>query len=246
MHPTRVIPVLFIVFVCAILCCSDNEIDPTSPLDMPYDVVIDTADFISTGITGNAFFPVRPGTTCVYEGENEDGAMVRVEEEHTTATKTIMGISCVVINAREYENGALIEDTFDWYAQDKIGNMWYFGEFSQEIEDGEIVGTGGSWEAGVDGALPGIIMLADPLVGVWYRQEYYEGEAEDVAQVLSLRADLTVPYGYYSMCLQIAEWNPLERGIVEHKYYARGVGLLRAVAVEGETGYEDLVSITAQ
>lgn len=224
-------------------CEEESPLEPENPLDMPYDVIIDTADFLDTNITGNTFFPITPGTTYVYEGEDEDGAVVRVEEEHTISTKTILGVTCVVINAREYVDGELVEDTFDWYAQDKQGNMWYFGEASQEMEGGQPVSTAGSWKAGVDGALPGIIMLANPIEGLWYRQEYWEGEAEDVAQVLSLNKTLTVPYGTFTDCLLTAEWNPLEPGIVEHKYYAAGVGLLRALAVKGESGYEDLVSI---
>ena len=121
--------------------------------------------------------------------------------------------------------------------------MWYFGEASKEIENGNVVGTGGSWEAGEDGALPGIIMLADPLPGMWYRQEYYEGEAEDVAQILSLDYTTTVPFGSYTSCLQTAEWNLLEPGVVEHKIYTAGVGLLEAIAVKGESGFEELVAI---
>ncbi|MFC1618808.1 hypothetical protein ACFL45_02580 [Candidatus Neomarinimicrobiota bacterium] len=224
-------------------CEEDNPLEPESPLDMPYSVEIDAADFETTNITGNLFFPITPGTTYVYEGEDEDGVVVRVEEEHTTSTKTIQGVTCVVINAREYVGGELVEDTFDWYAQDKQGNMWYFGENSQEVEGGQVVNTAGSWEAGVGGALPGIIMLANPIEGLWYRQEYWEDEAEDVAQVLSLSETVEVPYGIYTDCLQTAEWNPLEPGIVEHKFYAAGVGLLRAITVKGEVGYEDLVSI---
>ncbi|UCD38984.1 MAG: hypothetical protein JSW54_05765 [Fidelibacterota bacterium] len=227
--------------------CEDEDLAPTNPLDMPYEVVIDPADFIDSDITGNEFFPITPGSTYVYLGEDEDGEAVRVEEEHTTDTKVIMGITCVVVNAREFVDGEPVENTYDWYAQDTQGNMWYFGEHSEEIEDGQVVGTGGSWEAGVDGALPGIIMLAHPIEGLWYRQEYYEGEAEDVAQVLSLSATVDVPYGNgtFTNCLQTAEWNPMEPEIMEHKFYASGVGLLRAVAVKGESGYEDLVSITS-
>lgn len=237
----------FIVFAgLLVMGCDDNnnDPDPENPADMPYDVVIDPVDFEDTNITGNDFFPFPIGGTMVYEGQDEDGIVVRVEEEYTTQTKVIMGVTCIVVNAREFEGGELVEDTFDWYAQDKSGNIWYFGEASQDIENGEVVSTAGSWEAGVDGALPGIIMLADPIEGLWYRQEFYEDEAEDVAQVLSVNASITVPYGSFTECLQTAEWNLLEPGVVEHKYYAAGVGLLKAVAVKGDVGFEDLISIT--
>lgn len=230
-----------------VMGCDDNnsDPDPENPGDQPYNVTIDPADFEDTNITGNDFFPIVPGSTLIYEGDDE-GAVIRVEEEYTTDTKVIMGVTCVVVNAREYEDGVLVEDTFDWYAQDKDGNMWYFGEASQDIEDGEVVSTAGSWEAGVDGALPGIIMLANPIEGLWYRQEFYEEEAEDVALVLSLDASVTVPFGTFTNCLQTAEWSLIEPGTLEHKFYAPGVGLLRAVAVEGGAGYEDLVSVTGQ
>ena len=235
--------VLFLLF--AMGCSNDESCPtcPTNPADMPYTVEIDPADFEDTNMAGNDFFPLTPGLTYVYEGENEEGVPVRIEEEYTDQTKIIIGVTCAVVEFREYEDGELIEETSDWYAQDKQGNVWYFGEDSKDIENGQVVGTSGSWEAGVDGALPGIIMFAEPVEGLWYRQEYYEGEAEDVGQVLSLSGSVTVPYGTFTNCLQTAEWTPLEPGIVEHKFYSSGVGLVRVVAVEGESGFENLVEI---
>jgi hypothetical protein len=224
-------------------CEDDDDVLPENPADSEYTVDIDPDDFESTGITGNLYFPLIAGKTYVYEGKGEDGENIRVVVEFTGDTKTIMGITCVIVREQEYEDEQLIEDTFDWYAQDKDGNVWYFGEDSKEIEDGSVVGTSGSWEAGVDGALPGIIMLANPLPNLWYRQEYYKGEAEDVAQVLSLSTSIDVPYGSFDNCLQNAEWNLLEPGVVEHKYYAPGLGLVRAVGVKGESGNEDLIEV---
>lgn len=240
---------VIVSFSLLVIGCSNDETCPTcptNPADMPYTVEIDPADFEDTDIIGNDFFPLTPGLMYVYEGENEEGLPVRIEEEYTDQTKIIMGVTCVVAEFREYEDGDLIEQTSDWYAQDKQGNVWYFGEDSEEIEDGEVVSTAGSWEAGVDGALPGILMFADPVEGLWYRQEYYEGEAEDVAQVLGLHESVTVPYGTFNSCLQMAEWSPLEPGIVEHKFYASGVGVVRVVAVEGESGFENLVEILSE
>ncbi len=141
-------------------CDDSTSPEPDNPLDMPYAVEIDPADFVDSSFTGNEFFPLSTGTTYIYEGRDEDGLTVRVEEEYTGDTRVVLGVTCVVVNAREYVDGDLVEDTFDWYAQDKLGNVWYFGEFSQEIENGEVVDTHGSWEAGIDGALPGVIMLA--------------------------------------------------------------------------------------
>jgi len=223
-----------------------NPIDPTNPADMEYNLTIDPADFINANFTGNAFMPLAPGTTFFYEGENEDGDVVRVEEKVTNQTRVVMGVTCVVVSVQEYEAGDLVEDTDDWYAQDNDGNIWYFGEDVEDYENGQVVSTSGSWEAGVDGALPGVIMFANPIVGTWYRQEYYEGEAEDVGQVLSLTETVTVPFGTFNNCLQTAEWNPLEPGIVENKFYAEGVGLLRTIAVEGEVGFEDLTNIVLE
>jgi hypothetical protein len=236
--------ILFVALPFIILSCSEDDAPlPENPANMPYEVEIDPDDFVSTGIVGNDFFSLESGRTMVYEGEGADGEIIRVEEIYTSDTKVIMGVTCVVVRAMAYEDGELIEDTYDWYAQDNEGNVWYFGEDSKDIEGGEVVSTSGSWEAGVDGALPGIIMLANPLVGLWYRQEYFKGEAEDVGQVLSLNATVTVPFGTFNNCLQIAEWNLLEPGVVEHKFYAPGVGLLRAVAVKGGSDYEDLTAI---
>lgn len=237
--------ITLIVCVGVLFACNDEAQDPLpeNPANMPYNVIIDPDDFISADILGNDFFSLVSGRTVTYEGEEGNGASIRVVEEFTTDTKTIMGVSCVVVRAREYENAELIEDTYDWYAQDTEGNVWYFGEDSKEIENGVVVSTAGSWEAGVDGALPGIIMLANPIVGLWYRQEYFKGEAEDVAQVIGTNATVTVPYGTFTNCLQIAEWNLLEPGVVEHKFYADGIGMIRAVKVKGGSDYEDLVSI---
>lgn len=232
------------VFMSGFLACSkDDDPQPENPADMPYEVNIDPADFESANLTGNDFFPLSAGKTFVYEGEDEDGAAIRVEEFHTGETKVIMGVTCAVVRARQWEDDELVEDTYDWYAQDLQGNVWYFGEDTKEMEGGEVVSTAGSWEAGVDGALPGIIMFDNPLSGVWYRQEYYEGEAEDVAQVLSLSASVTVPYGEFGNCLQTAEWSLLEPGVVEHKFYSPGVGLVRSVTVKGDPDHEDLKEI---
>lgn len=234
---------LLFLSAAVVSCSDDDDVLPENPADMPYNVTIDPANFENASLTGNDFFPFPVGKRYVYEGENEDGASIRVTEEYTSETKLILGVTCIVVRAREYENDDLIEDTYDWYAQDKKGNVWYFGEATQEIENGTVVGTSGSWEAGVAGALPGIIMLADPLPGMWYRQEYYKNEAEDVAQILNTHESVTVDYGAYTQCLQVAEWNVLEPGIIEHKFYAQGVGLLRAVAVKGDSGFEDLTAI---
>lgn len=231
--------------IIAMLGCEKEDPDPSNPANSPYLVSIDPANFLpGDSITGNTYFPIAIGRTWNYVGEDEAGKAVTVTERVTDSIRVVMGVQCRVVQASEYEEGELVEDTFDWYGQDRSGNVWYFGEDSREIEGGQVVSTSGSWEAGLDGALPGIIMLAQPLEGLWYRQEYYAGEAEDVGQVLSLNETITVPYGTFNNCLRTLEYNLLEPGIEENKIYAPGVGLLRAIATKGEKGFEDLVSVT--
>ncbi len=222
--------------------CTEDP-SPTNPADSPYEVVIIPADFLpADSITGNTYFPISVGRMMIYEGRDGSDA-IRVEERVTDSERTILGVQCRVVNAREFENDDLIEDTFDWYAQDRDGNVWYFGEDSREIKNGQVAGTSGSWEAGVDGAMPGVLMMARPFIGAWYRQEFYEGEAEDVAQVLTLGDTLSVPYGFFANCLRTMEYSPLEPGTVENKIYAPGVGLLRAIAVKGGSDAEDLSAV---
>jgi hypothetical protein len=178
---------------------------------------INPAEFTTT--IDNEYLPMKPGTTFLYQGGAERDRM-----SVTHDTRKVMGVECVVVDDRAWEGGKLIEKTYDWFAQDKEGNVWYFGEDTKEYKNGKVTSTKGSWEAGVDGAEPGIIMQADPKVGQSYRQEYYKGEAEDMAKVQSLNASVTVPYGSFDHVLVTREWTPLEPSYDEHKYYARGVG----------------------
>jgi hypothetical protein len=186
--------------------------------DKAYTPHINPADFTTT--IDNEYFPMKPGTTFVYEGGGAEHSEMTVTHD----TKKVMGVECVVVEDIEWEGDMLIERTYDWFAQDKEGTVWYFGEDTKEYENGKVVSTKGSWEAGVDAAKPGIIMQAHPKVGQSYRQEYYEGEAEDMAKVLRLNESVTVPYGSFDQVLVTKEWTPLEPSYVEHKYYARGVG----------------------
>ena len=129
----------------------------------------------------------------------------------------------------------MIEDTLDWYGQDAQGNVWYLGEETAEYENGEITTTHGSWEAGVDGALPGIVMLAEPQAGDIYRQEFYEGEAEDIGDVTAVTGTVSVPAGEWSGSdvLVTEEWTPLEPDVRERKVYARGFGVVRIKTIQG-------------
>lgn len=190
----------------------------------------------------NKYFPLRPGTTFLFRGMQE-GKPRRVSVFVTHKTKTILGIRATVVLDQVIVGGKPEEKTFDWYAQDKRGNVWYLGESSSDYVKGKWVRSDGSWEAGVDGAKAGLVMKANPPLGVTYRQEYYAGHAEDMAKVLSRNKSVKVPYGSFARALETSEWTPLERGVVEHKYYVKGVGNVRTVMVKGGSEEEQLLSI---
>ncbi len=187
----------------------------------------------SGGPVTNPFFPLVPGTIYTYEAETEDGTEVVVVEV-TSQLRAIAGVLCVVVHAQEFLDGELVENTMDWFAQDDQGNVWYFGEYSEEIEDGAVVSTEGSWEAGVAGALPGVIMLANPVVGQEYAQENAPGVAEDRGRVAALNQTVAIALGTYAGCLHTEDFTPLEPGIVEDKFYAPGVGLILELDPDGE------------
>lgn len=186
-----------------------------------YNPVIIPSDFVPE--INNKFFTLVPGTTFIYESQTEDGTE-RNEVNVTNNTKIVLGVQTVVVWDRVWLDNDLIEETFDWYAQDKSGNVWYFGEDSKDYMDGKITSTKGSWEAGIDGAKPGIIMQAIPTIGEPYRQEFYKGVAEDMAQVVGMDETVTVPYGTFTGCLKTKDWNSLEHGTEEHKIYCPDIG----------------------
>jgi hypothetical protein len=202
-----------------------------------YHPSIDPAAF-SADIS-NPYFPLTPGRVFTYEGGGEHSEMTV-----TDATRTIMGVPSVVVRDRVFEHGALTEDTFDWYAQDRAGHVWYFGEATAECDGTKITSRAGSWEAGVDGALPGVVMLARPALGEAYRQEYLRGEAEDVAKVLKLGATLTSGPTTYRGVLVTEERTALEPTIIEHKLYAPSVGLVEERLVRGGTGTVRLTDVS--
>ena len=191
----------------------------------------DPEDFVRE--VTNPYLPLKPGTTLVYKGENE-GAPIREVMTVTNNTKEIMDVTTTVVYHLAYEDGALVEETYDWFAQDEDGNVWYFGEDTKELdEDGNVISTEGSWQAGVNGAEPGIAMPASPRKGKEYKLENAPGVAEDTAKVIGYKDSFCVPYKCFEHVLVTKEWNPLEKGYVEHKYYARGVGFIYSLAVKG-------------
>jgi hypothetical protein len=174
-------------------------------------------------VIDNPFHPLIPGTTRVYEQLTAEG-LEHIEVHVTDRTKTILGVECVEVEDIVMLDDELIESTLDWFAQDVAGNVWYFGELSMDFEDGRVVTLDGTWEAGQDGASPGLIMPAQHSVGMLYRQEFLVGEAEDVAGFLSTSASAVVAYGSFVNCLQTEDFTALSPGSIEHKYYAAGIG----------------------
>jgi hypothetical protein len=204
-------------------------------------VKLDPADF--TTRIDNPYWPMAPGDKWVYRETDEGGTELRVEVTVTDRTKQIAnGIVARVVHDVVTEDGQPVEITDDWYAQDKAGNIWYLGEDTAEYENGKVTTRSGSFEAGVDGAQAGIIMPADPQDGMSYRQEYYKGEAEDKAEVLSIDEQVEVPVGYFKGALMTKDLVPLEPRVTEYKLYARGVGPVLTIKTSGGSGREELIS----
>ena len=187
----------------------------------PYDPVIDPSNFVSQ--VDNPYFPLTPGTTFIYEGHTVDG-FEHDEFAVTRNTRVIFGVTCVEVHDTVTLDGELSEDTLDWFAQDRNGNVWYFGENTAEFADGLITTIEGTWMTGVNGDKPGIVMKAHPAIGDFYRQEFSLGNAEDFAETLSLTETVTVPAGTFHDCLKSQETTPLETDLLEDKFYAPNVG----------------------
>jgi hypothetical protein len=213
---------------------------PSVPTGLPanYNPHIDPSQF--TNHVTNKYFPLKPGRTLIYVGVR-DGAPTRHVFAVTHQTRTVLGVKCLVISDVVTSNGSLVEKTTDWYAQDTSGNVWYFGENTAEYVNGVVTTTAGTWEAGVDKAKAGIVMPATPTVGKVYRQEYRPGVALDVARIISLNATATVPAGTYRHLVVTDDINPLDPSKREHKWYAAGIGFVRAVLKGG--GHSETVQL---
>lgn len=203
-------------------------------------VEVDPADF--TVDIDNRYWPMEPGTRWTYREINKEGEELRVVVTVSTETKEIAnGVTARIVRDTVTRGGELVEDTVDWYAQDAAGNVWYLGEDTAEFEDGEIATREGSFEAGVDGALPGVIMPGQPRDGMRYRQEYYEGEAEDDGEVLGVDEQAEVPSGHYDDVLLTKDTSAIEPDVLEYKLYAPGVGPVLVLGVSGGGGREELL-----
>jgi hypothetical protein len=222
-----------------------NERDALAGSDLPQGseaVDLDPASF--TVQIDNRYWPMAPGTRWTYREVDEEGKQLEVVVTVSTETKRIAnGVTARVVRDTVKEDGELVEDTFDWYAQDAEGNIWYLGEDTAEFDGGRVTTRAGSWEAGVDGALAGVIVPADPADDMRYRQEYYEGEAEDNGEVLSVDEEVEVPAGHFSNALLTKDTNALEPDVLEYKLYAPDVGPVLALGVSGGGGREELVKL---
>jgi len=228
-----------LAFALALSALNMTLADQTDAMDD-----INPEDFTVT--IDNPFFPLPPGITFIYKGRKE---LSKQRDEFAVTDRTIVidGVTCRVVHDRVFVNGVLEENTFDYFAQDRDGNVWYFGEDTEELDKrGRVVSTAGAWRAGVDGAQPGVIMEAHPNVNDHYFQELAAPLAQDEAIVLSLHEIVAVPFGKFTNCLQTKELTQLEPGNIEHKFYARGVGFILGVVVKGGKERLALVSIVKE
>jgi hypothetical protein len=207
-----------------------------------YAVDIDPQGFVER--IDNPYMPLVPGSTWRLEGKTADGRetdAITVLDE----TREVMGVTTTVVRDVVKLEGSVVERTWDWFAQDLLDNVWYFGEDTAEYEDGKLVSRAGAWEAGVDGALPGIVMPADPTVSDAGRQEFYPGEAEDMGWVVQTGLSIDVRAGSYDDAIRVLEWSPLEPRIVVEKLYAPGVGILGEEALSGGLENFELVEFSS-
>ena len=204
-------------------------------------VQLDPADF-TTNID-NPYWPMRPGSHWVYR-EVENGEAQRVDVTVTNRTKTLHGIEARVVHDRVSQHGETVEDTYDWYAQDSAGNLWYLGEDTAEYENGKLKTKEGSWAYGVDGAQPGVVVPASPKRGMSYREEYYAGHAEDAAAVLNIGSQVQVPFGRFQDAMLTRNFSTIEPTVEEMKLYAKGVGPVMELLVSGGSGRTELLSYT--
>jgi hypothetical protein len=211
-----------------------------APIHGTYSPSIHPANFVAT--VDNPYLPFKPGTGFHYRGVR--GKTPQTDDEVVLSqTKEILGIKSTVVRDTVSEHGKPVERTFDWYAQDKQGNVWYMGENSLELKHGRFVKASDSWASGRDGAEPGIIMPANPRPGDAYRQEYYPpGQALDEARVVG-DSGVNVPYGSFKRSLVTLERSPLEPQ-TEKKYYVAGVGDVKETVVKGHHETFQLVSVT--
>jgi hypothetical protein len=232
------------IAVLALVACGGGGSKSSSSSSLPQGtkpVKLDPADF-TTNID-NPYWPIRPGSHWVYR-EVENGETQLVDVTVTNQTKMLDGIEARVVHDRVSRNGETLEDTYDWYAQDSHGNLWYLGEDTAEYENGKLKSKEGTWAAGVNGAEPGVVVPASPRQGMRYREEYYAGHAEDGAEVLSVNSQVQVPFGRFRNALLTRNFSTIEPTVEEMKLYAKGVGPVMELLVSGGSGRTELLSFS--
>ena len=250
MKPLIAIPIALLAAVLLAACGGSSQTSSTPTASSPASpgtpsVTSTTADAANFDghVVDNSWFPLVPGMSWQYRGV-KDGEPSREIMVATSKTKTIQGVPCTVVSDKLYLSGKLEERTLDYYAQDKDGNVWYFGEDTAELKpNGEVKTTEGTWLAGRDGAEAGIFMPANPEVGQAYRQEYYKGQAEDHFRILSLNESVKTPGATSDQAMLTMEWTPLERNVIDHKYYVEGIGTVLEKTAKGPTERNTLVAV---
>ena len=252
-------PAMFLVMIMSILmeCKKDYPISNADPFtsvtaaDAKLDwTVLDKwikPEHFVEGIN-NEFLPMVPGDTAFFTTVSVENGETIVEDVYVAVThdiKVIQGISCEVIHDVVMEDGIITEDTYDWFAQDIKGNVFYFGEDTKKLQEDGSWDTEGSFEAGVDGAEAGIVMAFNPkkVVGMEYRQEYYVGHAQDKAKVTATNETVTIAYGTFKHCVKTEETTVLDPGVIEYKWYAPGIGLVMASISIGGDEHEELIGM---
>jgi hypothetical protein len=238
-HALSAIAVATILAACGSARTAAPVIDPGD--HGHYAPTIDPAQFVAT--IDNPYLPWAVGDRWTY-ADVRDGQTGRIDVVVTDQRRVILGVPTVVVHDTLTIGGATAEDTFDYYAQDRDGNVWYFGEDTRTFQHGVATSDEGSWEAGIGGAQPGIAMPAHPTVDHRYRQEFAKGAAEDAAQVRAVGRTETLAVGHYADVVVTREWSALEPKVIEEKAYAPGIGQLWARSVAGEHETETLTSFT--
>jgi len=212
-----------VVVVTLLACGSSTEPGTTPPLPTN----------LQTAVT-NPYFPLPQGTTWVSRTQTSAG--VELDSTTVAGTKLVNGFTATEVHDRVYLSDSLEEDTYDWFAQDSAGNVWYLGEDTKEYAHGQVVSTEGTWQWGVHGATPGIIMWGDTtgMVGSLYRQEFDRGNAQDVGKIVALNQSVTVPFGTLTGCIKTEEWSTLESGPHENKFYCPQIGTALEIGAGGE------------
>jgi hypothetical protein len=206
-----------------------------------YHPPIAPADF-GPSVT-NPFFALKPGTTLVYTGTKDGNNAIDLFAT-TSRTKVIDGVTTRVVEDRLYLDNALEERTSDYYAQDRCGNVWYFGEDTATLDSrGRVTSREGSFHAGVHGAQPGVFMQAHPQLGRRFRQEWDAGQAEDTFKAVQRNASITVPYGSVRHALRTEETTALEPGVLDNKYYVAGLGQVAELSLKGPVERLELVEV---